>query len=122
MENEEFIEKFPFLTSIEYRDTSIVCIIQNSDDKIISYYDFNAIRSKEEKELFLKYGSDWWWESSRIIPINVFIGKDMARFRGCLRTAIRKDVEIEFGPVTSLNNIIQKRIKRRQISLVKKVP
>jgi hypothetical protein len=31
-----------------------------------------------------------------------------------------KDVEILFGPVTSLQNLLKKRIKRRSIQLVRK--
>jgi hypothetical protein len=31
-----------------------------------------------------------------------------------------KNTDILFGPITSLNNLFQKRIKRRQIQLVKK--
>ena len=31
-----------------------------------------------------------------------------------------KDVEVVFGPMTSMQNVIRKRIKRRQISLVNK--
>ena len=117
----EFKEKFPFLSGVEYREKEYVCIIQNADEKLISFYDFEAIRTPAEKEIFLKFGDTWWWESNRILPINIFIGKDMSHFRYCLRTVVRKDVEVVFGPITSLNNIIKKRIKRRQISLVKKV-
>ena len=37
-----------------------------------------------------------------------------------LKTFTTKDVKLVFGPTTSLNNIVRKRIKRRQIQLVKK--
>jgi hypothetical protein len=37
-----------------------------------------------------------------------------------LRTFVMKDVEILFGPVTSLQNLLKKRIKRRTIQLIKK--
>lgn len=116
----EFQEKFPFLSGLTYKELEYICIIQNSDDKIVSFYDFERIRTPAEKEVFLQFGDTWWWESNRLLPINIFIGKEMSHFRYCMRTVVRKDVEIQFGPVTSLNNIIQKRIKRRQISLVKK--
>ena len=32
-----------------------------------------------------------------------------------------KDIEVLFGPMTSLQNLIKKRIKRRGIQLVRKV-
>ena len=35
---------------------------------------------------------------------------------------INKETEILFGPVTSMQNILRKRIKRRSIQLVKKIP
>lgn len=116
----EFKEKFPFLSGLYYKDREYICIIQNSDDKIVSFYDYESIRTPQEKEIFLHFGDTWWWESNRLLPINIFIGKEMSHYRYCMRTVVRKDVEIIFGPVTSLNNLITKRIKRRQISLVKK--
>ena len=115
--NNEFQEKFPFLSGITYHDIEYICIIQNSDDKQISFYDFEKIRTPPEKELFLEFGDTWWSESNRKLPLNIFIGKDMSHFRYCIRTVIKKDSIITFGPITSLSNIIQKRIKRRQISI-----
>ena len=44
----------------------------------------------------------------------------MQLFRRCLRTFNNKDVEVQFGPVTSIQKIVKKRIKRRTIQLVKK--
>ena len=45
----------------------------------------------------------------------------MKQFHSCLKTFATKDVEILFGPVTTLQNLIKKRIKRRTIQLVQKV-
>lgn len=117
---EELQENFPFLSGLTYRQNEYVGIIQNSDDKIISFYDFNTIRTTDEQKDFITLGEEWWWESNRKLPINIFLGDEMSSFRYCLRTVVVKDVEILFGPVTSLNNIITKRIKRRQIQLVRK--
>ena len=44
----------------------------------------------------------------------------MQSFRRCLRTFNNKDVEVLFGPVTSIQKIVKKRIKRRTIQLVRK--
>ena len=44
----------------------------------------------------------------------------MHLFRRCLRTFNNKDVEVQFGPVTSIQKIVKKRIKRRTIQLVRK--
>lgn len=117
---EEIQEKFPFLSGIRCQTQEYIGIIQNSDDKIISFYDYESIRSAEEKRLFLEHGETWWWESNRLLPINIFMQGQMQPFRYCLKTLVNKDVEIMFGSVTSLNNIMKKRIKKRQIQLVRK--
>lgn len=112
-------ESFPFLNGIKYQEKEYICIIQNTSDKILSFYDFNAIKSEKEKKLFLSYGDVWYWESNRLLPISIFMHEEMKHFRYCLRTIPTKDVEILFGPVTSLSKIIGKKTKRRQIKLVK---
>jgi hypothetical protein len=117
---EEIQEKFPFLSGIRCQAHEYIGIIQNSDDKIISLYDYESIKTAEEKILFLQHGETWWWESNRLLPINIFMQGQMQPFRYCLKTLVNKDVEIMFGSVTSLNNIMKKRIKKRQIQLVRR--
>lgn len=121
MTEEELKKNFPFLSGIKHQTKEYICIIQNADEKIISFYDFNCIKTPAEKEIFLKLGDDWWWESNRCLPISIFLPTQMRIFRYCLRTINRKDMELLFGPCTSLQNIIQKRVKRRQISLIRKI-
>jgi hypothetical protein len=118
---EEIKDKFPFLTGLKCQNHEYIGIIQNSDDKIISFYDYECIRSAEEKVLFLQHGETWWWESNRLLPINIFLQGQMTPFRYCMKTVINKDVEVMFGTMTSLNNIMKKRIKKRQIQLIRKV-
>ena len=64
-------------------------------------------------------GESWWWESNRQIPINIFMPNDMVVFKHAIRNFATKDVKIVLGPVTSLHNIITKRIKRKSITLVR---
>ena len=78
-------------------------------------------RNDDEKKLLLELGDLWWWESNRLLPIDVFLFKEMQDFRHCLRTFVLKETEVLFGPVTSMQNILKKRIKRRTVQLVKKV-
>ena len=113
-------DKFPFLSGLRCQTHEYIGIIQNSDDRIISFYDYEIIRTKEEKLMFLELGDLWWAESNRLLPINIFLQGQMTPFRYCLKTVINKDVELMFGPLTSLNNIIKKRIKKRQIQLIRK--
>lgn len=70
---------------------------------------------------FLQLGEVWWWESNRLIPINVFLKEDWAAFRFSLRTMNTKDVEIKYGPHVSLKEIAARRSKRRSITLVRKM-
>lgn len=114
-------DKFPFISGIRCHNIEYIGIIQNSDDKIISFYDYESIRSPEEKILFLEHGETWWWESNRYLPISIFLQGQMIPFRYCLKTIVNKDVEIMFGSVTSLNNIMKKRIKKRQIQLIRRI-
>lgn len=116
----EVEEKFPFLSGIKCQTLEYIGIIQNSDDRIISFYDYESIRTQDEKRTFLSLGEIWWWESNRLLPINIFLQGQMEGFRYCLKTVINKDIEIMFGSVTSLNNIMRKRIKKRQIQLIRK--
>ena len=117
---EEIKEKFPFLSGLRCQTCEYIGIIQNSDDKIISFYDYESIRTPEEKKIFLELGETWWWESNRLLPINIFLQGQMQDFRYCMKTVVNKDIEIMFGSVTSLNNIMRKRIKKRQIQLIRR--
>lgn len=119
-ELEKIQEQFPYLSCVRAAEIEFVCIIQNADDKILSFYDFNSIGDPNEKQLFLELGEIWWHESNRILPINIFLQGQMEPYKPYIRTVQIKNIDILFGPITSLNNLFQKRIKRRQIQLVKK--
>lgn len=117
----KFQEKFPFLTGINYGGKEHVGIVQNYNNQLTTIYDYDKLRSEEQKQTFLEIGETWWWESNRIVPINIFLPKEMEYFKYSLCHMITKDVEFIFGPVISLNNIAKKRIKRRSIQLVRKI-
>lgn len=120
MENNNPYSKFEFLTGISYSSSEYVGIIVNQDKQILTFYDIDEIRTTEEKRLFLELGEVWWWESNRMLPIDIFLHLEMKQFQYALKTFIIKDVEILFGPVTSLQNLVKKRVKRRSIQLVRK--
>lgn len=113
-------EKYPFLTGLKYGEDEYVGIVINHDNSIITFYDIDRIESSKIKKQFLEYGESWWWESNRQVPIDIFLFHEMQPFRNILRTFIMKDIEVLFGPTTSLQNLIKKRIKRRGIQLVRK--
>ena len=118
----EILEKFPFLSLCRTGDDEILGIIQNYTSAIVSIYVYNVLINKEDKQLFLEYGEEWWWGSNRTVPINLVIGPKFKHFSYSLRTYNVKDFEIVHGEPVSLQNIITKRIKRRQIQLVQKLP
>ena len=120
-EIKELLEKYPFITYLSYGGNEYIGIIQNSDEVITTLYDFSALRHPQDKLAFLELGEMWWWESNRLIPINVFLKNDWAIFRGCLRTMNSKDVEIKMGPYVSLKEMATKRSKRKSITLVRKL-
>lgn len=114
-------ENFPFISVLTHVNHEYVGIIINQDAQITSIYDYSAIRSEDEKQRFIELGEAWWWESNRQIPINIFLSREIIPFRYVIKNFSTKDVKILLGPCTSLNDIIVKRIKRKSITLVRKV-
>ena len=96
-------------------------IIQNLDDAITTIYDYGLLKTEDQKILFIELAETWWWESNRMIPINIFLKQDWIQFRPTLKTFMSKDVELKYGPAVSLKENAQKRSKRRSITLVRRV-
>lgn len=117
---EEIFEKYPFLSLVTYGGQEYVGIVQNQDDTVLSMYDFSRLPD-DLKQIFLELGDVWWWESNRMIPINLFLKKDFAQFAGILITFNIRDTEVVKGPSVSIAELAKKRSKRRNIQLVKKV-
>ena len=114
-------ENFPFISVVMHVSHEYVGIIINQDAQVTSIYDYSAIKTDEEKQRFLELGETWWWESNRQIPINIFLARDIFDFRYVIKNFSTKDVKLMHGPCTSLNDIIVKRIKRKSITLVRKI-
>ena len=113
-------QNFPYISVVTYGGNEYVGIIANQDQYVTSMYIYTNIRSEEEKRAFLELGDVWWWESNRLIPINIFLRKEMDQFKYCIVTMNSKDVKITIGPVVNLNNLAVKRVKRRSVQLVRK--
>lgn len=117
----QLLAQYPFISYLTYGGNDYIGIIQNSDEVITTLYDFGQIKDAELKRVFLELGETWWWESNRLMPINVFLKQDWSMFRVCLRTMNSKDVEIKMGPYVSLKEMATKRSKRKSITLVRKI-
>ena len=113
-------DKFPFLSLIRKGDLEFVGIVQNEDSNVISFYDYGKLMMPQDKIRFLKCGEIWWHESNRKLPINIFLKGDFKYFRSTLVTLNSKDIEIIEGPTVRLQDIFNKRVKRRTIQLVRK--
>tara|TARA_B100001057_G_scaffold221077_1_gene221467 strand:+ start:28222 stop:28599 length:378 start_codon:yes stop_codon:yes gene_type:complete len=118
---EKIAERYPFITFCTYASNEYVGVIQNRDDQITTIYDFGGIVEDHLKRDFLELANQWWWESNRSIPINIFLKQDWEKFKPYLKTFINKDLDIILGPSTSLQELSRKKVKRRSITLVRKV-
>lgn len=118
----EILKKFPFISYGRMGEDCYLGIIQNADNMFISIYVVDLIPTEELRKLFIGFGETWWWDSNRKVPINVFIKDERFKlFRTCLRMFSAKDFEILSGPKVSLAESMNRRIRKRQVTLVRKM-
>lgn len=115
------LEEFPFLTVIEYAGNEYLGIMQNIDNQIATMYVYDRIQTNDERQKFLKLGDEWWWETNRKLPINIAL-LNRWPFSHTSQSFNIKQMEVIAGPEVRLSDSITKRIKRRNISLLKKNP
>lgn len=113
-------ENFPFISVVNYGDKEYVGVINNQDHNITSMYVYNQIHTDEEKKQFLNLCESWWWESNRMIPIGIFLRREIEYFKNILMMMNTKDVRIVIGPTVNLYNLAVKRTKRKSVQLVRK--
>lgn len=113
-------ENFPFISVVTYGGNEYVGIITNQDQYVTSMYNYSALKSQEEKKLLLELGEIWWWESNRMIPINIFLRQEIQVLSYAVITMNSKDVNVSIGPTVNLNNMTLKRVKRKSVQLIKK--
>ena len=113
-------ENFPFLSVVTYGGNEYIGIIINQDAVVTSMYVYTDLRTKEEQAKFLELGDAWWWESNRLIPINIFLKNEMDYFKYTIVTMNSKDVRVTIGPCVNLNDLTVKRVKRKSVQLVRR--
>ena len=113
-------ERLPFISAVSHAGVEYVGIIINQDSRVTSMYNFETIRTDEEKGRFLELGEIWWWESNREIPINIFLNYEIAHFKYAIKNFHTKDVSVLFGPVTSLDEMLNRRVKRKSILIARR--
>lgn len=114
-------ENHPFITICSYANQDYVGIVQNRDDIVTTIYDYGSIVDAIAREKFLELGDVWWWESNRLIPINLFLKDEWSIFKPYLRTFNNKSLTILHGPTCSISELNKRRSKRRSITLVKRI-
>lgn len=114
------LTKFPFLSYGVLLDTPYLGIIQNSDSQLLSMYVLDSIPEESLRRQFLLCGEQWWWESNRQIPINIFLKEKFKPFRPYLKHFSRKDFDLQAGPSVSLQETIARRVRKRQVTLVRR--
>ena len=117
---EEFLERYPFFALIRYGDQEYVCIIQNQDSDVTTIYDYRTLKTEQHRLDFVSLAEQWWWESNRMIPINIFLKEDWAQFRYAVKTLLSKEVVVMAGHTVRLGDLASKRTKRKMVQLVRK--
>jgi hypothetical protein len=114
-------DQFPFISVVAYGGNEYVGIIANQDQWVTTMYVYTQLKDFEHKDLLIELGEIWWWESNRLIPINIFLKKEIEQIRYCMMTMNTKDVKIVIGPCVNINNLSVKRVKRKSVQLIKKM-
>ena len=120
MLRKEIEEKFPFLSVVTYGGQEFIGIVNNQDNLTTTMYVYSDVLTPDEKAKLVELGEIWWWESNRMLPINIFLRKEMGAFKHIQRTMSSKDVKVTHGPTVNLNKLTVKRIKRKSVQLLKK--
>lgn len=110
--------KYEFMTFLILKDDIIVGIIQNETPKVMMIYQFDLLKTTEEKEKFLQFGDEWWWGSNHSIPINLFIGDRFEHFEYVLRGYPRKPIEDVIGPTFSLAERYLRRVRKKKVEMI----
>ena len=120
MLRKEIEENYPFISVVTYGGSEYVGIITNQDQHVTSMLVYSNLHTIEEKKRFLELGETWWYESNRLIPINIFLRREIASIKYCLITMNSKDVKVSLGPTVNIANLAVKRVKRKNVQLVRK--
>jgi hypothetical protein len=116
----ELLDLYPFLSFGTLQDRPYLGVVQNCDAQLISIYVLTDIPTGDLRKAFLNACSDWWWGSNRQVPINIFLKERFLPFRAYLKHFSRKDFNLEAGPVVSLQETIARRVRKRQITLIRR--
>ena len=113
-------DNYPFISVITYGGKEYVGIVVNQDQHITTILDYTKLKTLEDKRYLLSLGETWWMESNRTIPITIFLRRDITPVMYCIQNMNSKDVKIVLGPTVNLHNLSSKRVKRKNVQLVRR--
>jgi len=116
----EIEQQYPYISVVAYGGNEYVGIITNQDQYVTTMYVYTALKTDDHKKLLIDLGEIWWWESNRMIPINIFLKKEIEPLSYSMTTLNSKTVKLVIGPCVNINNLSIKRVKRKSVQLVKK--
>jgi hypothetical protein len=115
---EEFLDAYPFLTKLVFDGREYVGIIQSKTKNIVSIYAINNMSSRTLVEAFLTMGQEWWSESNRRVPADLFIGERFKVFQPYVKTFNAKAVVHVRGPMIVLSETLRVKTRRRIVEFV----
>jgi len=118
---QKLTENHPFITVCSYAGQDYVGIVQNRDDIVTTIYDYGSIVDPILRDKFLELGDIWWWESNRLVPINMFLKEEWFIFKPYIRTFNNKSLTVIHGPTCSMLELAKRKSKRKSITLVKRL-
>lgn len=116
IDNENYQELLPFISKITM-DTGDIYqgVVVNSDKSMISFIDINKMKDDKVLYDFVELCLDWWWYSSRHIPINLFYPRETQCYMDAYMTHIPNKTSVNVtGHVVSLNQIVKDRKSYRK--------
>ena len=116
----EIEQQYPYISVVAYGANEYVGIITNQDQFVTSMYVYTSLKSEADKKLLLDLGEIWWWESNRMIPINIFLKREMDPLAYSMTTMNSKNVKVVIGPCVNVNNLAVKRVKRKSVQVIRK--
>jgi len=116
----EIEQQYPYISVVAYGGNEYVGIITNQDQYVTSMYVYTSLKTEDHKKLLIDLGEIWWWESNRMIPINIFLRNEIQELNYSMITLNSKTVKVVIGPCTNVNNLSIKRVKRKSVQLVKR--
>ena len=113
-------EKFPFVSVVRYGGTEYVGIVCNQDQYITTMIVYEHLKSDLERQQLLELGEIWWWESNRMIPINIFLRKEIEGLNYSMTSMNSKNTKVVVGPCVNINNLSVKRVKRKSVQVIRR--